>query len=85
MEELPLWHRWTELRNRIRFLVVGRGDGSLGENLPEGASFLLRNFHLPDLSSSAIREALASDRPVDSWLPGGVRQYLDEHPDLYGG
>jgi len=79
--ELPRWHRWEELRAALRFLVVGRGDGPL-PSLPDG-DFEVRDFRLPALSSTALREALARGDSIDEYVPASVAAYLRAHPGLY--
>ncbi len=85
LPELPRWHRWDDLRRRVTFYVVGRGEDSI--ELPEGGRFVVREMWLPDISSTSIREQLgrgelAAVRPS---LPKAVAEYLAEHPGLYGG
>ncbi len=83
LPELPRWHRWSELRDLLRFIVLGRGAPIDPAALPEGGEFVLRDFHLPDISSSAVRRARRAGEPVDALVPSAVRAYLAEHPDLY--
>jgi len=81
--DLPRWHRWDELRKVLDFLVVGRGtDGGV---LPEGGRFTRVDLHLPDLSSTDLREQLAAGRfeRVRKAVPAPVADYLRDHPDLY--
>ena len=85
LAELPRWHRWTELRERVTFYVVGRGEGRV--ELPEGGRFVVREMWLPDISSTAVREHLRRGDPAAARadLPRAVAEYLDRHPDLYAG
>jgi len=81
--ELHLWSRWEELREIVRFVVLGRGSATAEADLPEGGSFLLRDFHLPDVSSSEVRSLLREGRDVRHLVPAAVADYLEEHPGLY--
>ncbi len=81
--ELHLWSRWEELRGLIRFVVLGRGTATDGSALPEGGSFLVRDFHLPDISSTEIRDLLHAGGDVRHLVPQATFQYLQDHPDLY--
>jgi nicotinate-nucleotide adenylyltransferase len=81
LPDLPLWHRWAELREQLRFLVVGRGDGPIPP-CPEG-DFVVRDFRLPELSSTDLRAAIAAGEPIDAWVPGSVAAWLRAHPDTY--
>ena len=83
LPELPLWHRWDELREMVRFIVIGRGVPTDSDLLPPGATFILRDFHLPEISSSEIRKALRAGEPVDAKVPGAVRRFLLEHQEIY--
>jgi nicotinate-nucleotide adenylyltransferase len=83
LPEMPLWHRWEELRQLLQFVVLGRGAPTDPSDLPAGADFLLRDFHLPDVSSSEVRRARRAGEPVDALVPAAIRRYLQEHPELY--
>lgn len=84
LPELHRWHRWRELRERVTFYVVGRGEGQI--ELPVGGRFVVREMWLPDISSTDIRGLLrsgdrAAARPS---LPRAVARYLAKNPKLYG-
>jgi nicotinate-nucleotide adenylyltransferase len=83
LPELPRWHRWEELREQVRFLVVGRGEPVAASALPTGGAFLVRDFHLPDISSSAVRAGLREGSDVSALVPSEVTRYLAQHPGLY--
>jgi nicotinate-nucleotide adenylyltransferase len=76
LDELPSWHRWEDLRDAVEFLVVGRGAHE--HPLPEGR-FDVRDFVLPDISSSAIRRDLAAGVDVRDRLPEGVAAWLEKN------
>lgn len=76
--ELHLWRDWEILRELAPPLVVPRmvaGSASEGQ---EGA------FHLPAISSSEVRGALARGGDAGLALPRAVREYIARH-GLYGG
>jgi len=83
LEELPRWHRWPELRDSVRFVVVGRGPADA--LLPEGGRFDLRDFTLPDVSSTQVRRLLAAGRDGEArrFVPGPVASWLEQHPEHY--
>ncbi len=83
LPELHLWHRWEELRGVLRFVVLGRGAPTDPAGLPPGGDFVIRDFHLPDISSTQVRKALRAGDPVDALVPSAVRRFLQEHPELY--
>lgn len=83
LPELHRWHRWEELREQLQFVVVGRGEPIAEENLPAGGHFVVRDFHLPDVSSTGIREALAAGEDISALVPRAVTDYLATHPALY--
>lgn len=78
--QLPTWHRWDTLRQRVRFLAFGRG----GHPEPEGADVIAFPIQLPEVSSSALRAELAAGGDGAPWLPQGVAAILRREPALYG-
>jgi len=83
LPDLHRWHRWEELAETLRFVVVGRGQPVLDEDLPPGGDYLVRDFHLPDISSSTVRQRLADGADISALVPASVRRYLAQHEDLY--
>jgi len=83
LAELPSWHRWDELREQVRFLVLGRGAEVPASELPKGGDFVVRDFQLPDISSSMIRERLAQGADVSAWVPASILALLRGNPGLY--
>ncbi|MFW5750641.1 MAG: nicotinate-nicotinamide nucleotide adenylyltransferase [Planctomycetota bacterium] len=64
-DDLPNWHRGAELAQMIEVIPVPR------------AGFGADDAHsLPDISSTAIRERLARDEPVDGLVPAAVRSLI---------
>jgi len=84
LPELHLWHRWPELREALDFFVVGRGNRVV--EVPEGGRVEVRDFALPDVSSSKVRRALAAGDfdAARRLLPAGVARWLATRRDLYG-
>lgn len=83
LPELHRWHRWPELRALLRFIVIGRGEPVDPVDLPRGGEFVVRDFHLPDVSSTQVRAALAAGEDVSALVPGAVTDWLAAHPGLY--
>lgn len=83
LDELARWHRWPELGEVLEFLIIGRGDEALA--LPDGGTFDVRPFALPDVSSTAIRTLLRAGDfdAARALVPAGVGAWLADHPDLY--
>ncbi len=73
--ELERWERIEDLRRLTQMIVVPRGGFSTaGDAL---------GFSLPQLSSTAIRQALAEGKSVGSALSPAVLDYIRRH-GLYG-
>lgn len=85
VDESATWHGAEELRRMVPFIVVGRmgraaaTSSQAPPSAPEGASPVA----IPDVSSTAIRAALAQGRPVGAWVPRAVLAYISEQ-GLYG-
>jgi nicotinate-nucleotide adenylyltransferase len=69
--ELPSWYGAEQLRQLVRFIVVGR------------AGFEGGGPAMPEVSSSDVRDRLRRGEPVDSLLPRSVLDYIRERK-LYG-
>lgn len=69
--ETARWHRFDEIARIAPLLVAQRGGyGIAGET--DGVL-------LPEISSTALRAALARGDEVASWVPHAVRAYIAEH------
>jgi len=79
--ETDAWHGVAELRRLVPFIVVQRGGHPSPE--PGGLAGTVP-VTMPEISSSEIRAALADGRPMTSWVPRRVLQYIAERR-LYGG
>ena len=64
--DVSSWYRGDELARTIPFIVVGR------PGRPARAGGVV----MPDVSSSAVREALASGKTVDDLVPRAVLDYI---------
>jgi nicotinate-nucleotide adenylyltransferase len=62
LEQVHAWHKWEEIQARFRPILVSRAGYRV---LPDSPIF-------PEVSSTAIREALRAGRSVDALLPAGV-------------
>jgi nicotinate-nucleotide adenylyltransferase len=87
---LPGWREPEEVLRLARFAVAER-EGASRERVERALAGLnagdrVAFFAMPrvDVSSSAVRSALAQGRPVSGLLPDAVARYIEEH-DLYRG
>jgi nicotinate-nucleotide adenylyltransferase len=64
--EVPTWFGGAELQATVPFIVVGRG----GVAAPGGG------LAMPQVSSTAVRDALAAKRSVDGLVPRSVLDYI---------
>lgn len=71
LQETARWHRFDEVERRAPLLVIGRSGVPLSvENgVPE----------LPNVSSTAVRAALAQGNELNGWLPRRVSDYAAQH------
>ena len=76
-EGIDTWHRASELKKKIRFLVAKRGPGEICA--PEGARVEWIQMPLSPISASGIREAIKQGRNVDDYLPPKVFQFIQAH------
>jgi nicotinate-nucleotide adenylyltransferase len=88
--ETELWHRWDDVVAAAPLIVIGRTGH------PLGAGSVATGVAMPEISSTAIREAIAGLDPearaalvagplppgLGSLLPGAVLRYIAER-DLY--
>ena len=65
--DVATWYRGDELARTIPFIVVGRTGGP-----PTGAAAVT----MPDVSSTAVRAALAAGRRADGLVPRAVLDYI---------
>jgi len=62
--EVAGWYRGDELARTIPFIIVGRPGSAAAPVV------------MPDVSSTAVRAALAAGRPVDALVPRAVLDYV---------
>jgi nicotinate-nucleotide adenylyltransferase len=65
--DVSTWYGAEELVRTIPFIVVGRAGAAPAENAAVA---------MPDVSSSAVRAALAAGKPVDGLVPRAVLDYI---------
>ncbi len=63
LEELPLWHRWSELAQAIDFIVVRRGPGAVAP--PDRGRYRVLPLPFPDVSSTQVRRLMREGRDAD--------------------
>jgi len=82
--ESSTWHGAERLRQLVPFIVVGRqGRDAAVASARTAADAGTQPLAIPDVSSTAIRAALAAGRPTGSWVPRRVLEYILENR-LYG-
>jgi nicotinate-nucleotide adenylyltransferase len=81
--ELHLWSRWDELVELLSFVVLGRGEEVASSSLPAGGRFEVRDFQLPDVSSTVVRDRISEGVDFRHLVPAAVFDYLCAHPTLY--
>ncbi len=81
--ELHLWSRWEELCTSLSFVVLGRGEAVPADRLPAGGRFEVRDFQLPDVSSTGVRDRIRDGADFRHLVPAAVFDYLCAHPTLY--
>ncbi len=74
LPDLPRWHRWTELAQVLPFVIVPRGEGE-SEPPPTGR-FRYLPIRFPDVSSSGVREALATGQDVTGLVDQAVLAHI---------
>jgi nicotinate-nucleotide adenylyltransferase len=72
------WHRWQELLQLAIICVVSRDALHPDWNLPAAQQLPLQLPLMP-LSSTQIRQAIASHHPINALVPAAVMRYIDEH------
>jgi len=74
LDELPRWHRWSELAETLPFVVVQRGREM--PPLPAQGRFLKLPVRFHDVSSSEVRAALAGGEDAGGWLDRRVAEQI---------
>jgi nicotinate-nucleotide adenylyltransferase len=75
---MATWRRLEETRTLATVVAIERA-GERAE--PPGAGWRLEHVSIPrlDVSSSSIRERIASGRPIDGLTPPAVVQFITDH------
>jgi nicotinate-nucleotide adenylyltransferase len=76
--EVPSWYGGAELQQTVPFVIVGRA-GFTAEGEGDGKA---GGVVLPRISSTEVRAALRSGRPVEGLVPRAVLDYIYGH-NLY--
>ena len=72
LAEADKWHRWDDVVAAAPLIVVGR----TGHPVPAGST--VTGVTMPEVSSTAIRAALAGAGDASSLLPASVLRYIAE-------
>jgi nicotinate-nucleotide adenylyltransferase len=73
---LPTWHRWEEVVERARILVVprpGHAMSEVTESLPNAVALEMATL---DISSTSIREMASVGRPFRYLVPDEVYEFI---------
>lgn len=81
LEELHRWHRYQELPDLAKIIVVERSGFS---KAPAPIPVIEYPMLLPSTSSSEVRHRLADGRSIDGLVPYKVAEYIEKHR-LYRG
>lgn len=74
---LPQWHRFSDLAERVNFLVIQRPGATA--SLIDGVRMESLEIDALDISATVIREALAEGVSVEEFITPEVAEYIDEH------
>ena len=84
---LHTWHGWQELLAKVTLAVACRDGVAVQPSPPvAGTPHAMLTLPLPriDVSSTAIRDAIAAGRDITAMVPAAVARYIDRHR-LYRG
>jgi nicotinate-nucleotide adenylyltransferase len=71
--DVSTWYGAAELVRTIPFIVVDRAGGTASGAEPTGKG---PSVAMPDVSSTAVRAAVAAGRPFDAFVPRAVLDYI---------
>lgn len=77
LARLPEWHRFDELKELVKFLVIQRPGAHHDPISKTTMSFL--DIDALDVSATVIREALESGVSVDEFITPEVADYIESH------
>lgn len=77
---LHTWRDWRALLSRVS-LAVAKRPGALQQPHPDVLAVAHRAVPLPmmDVSSTKIRERIASGQGIDDLVPAAVARYIEQH------
>lgn len=76
--KIETWKEWQRLINTYKIIVYPRRGDVVDERF-----ILLENAPLLDISSTAIREATADQKPIKEFVTPAVASYIEAHPELW--
>ncbi|MDO5754727.1 MAG: nicotinate-nucleotide adenylyltransferase [Tissierellia bacterium] len=80
--ELPKWHRSSELKNKISFLVAKRSLDGFSKDLDRlrklGYNIIEFPFYYLEISSTMIREKRRNNREIRYLVPQKVGEFIKE-------
>lgn len=76
--KIETWKEWKRLISSYKIIVYPRRGDVVDERFT-----LLSGVPLLDISSTAIREAVADNKPIDRLVTSAVASYIEAHPELW--
>ena len=76
--KIETWKEWQRLISSYKIIVYPRRGDVVDERFT-----LLSGVPLLDISSTAIREAVADNKPIDRLVTPAVASYIEAHPELW--
>lgn len=73
LAETGVWYRWDDIAAMVRIVVVGRGGH------PQDGDSRNPPLEMPTVSSSQIRQLVATAGNIEGLVPRSVKQYIREH------
>jgi nicotinate-nucleotide adenylyltransferase len=78
LHELPQWRESEALPELARIVVTSRGGIEADPRIPYGGDYTLVRVPALEVSSTAIRSRVASERSIRYWVPPAVEAYIRE-------
>ncbi|MBO5903412.1 MAG: nicotinate (nicotinamide) nucleotide adenylyltransferase [Tidjanibacter sp.] len=76
--KIETWKEWERLLSSYKIIVYPRRGEVVDERFT-----LLSGVPLLDISSTAIREAVADQKPIDKFVTPAIASYIEAHPELW--